>query len=49
MLEQFECWNDDMENKGLKFNTEKTNVLVSGKECETVVLLGECPCGVCGG
>ena len=46
--EQFERWKSAMESKGLKVNIEKTKILVTGKECETVVSSGEYPCGVCG-
>ena len=48
VLERFDSWKDAMESKGLKVNIEKTKVLVSGKESETVVSSGEYPCGVCG-
>ena len=48
VLERFESWKDAMESKGFKVNVGKTKVLVSGKECETVVSSGEYPCGVCG-
>ena len=48
VLEQFNEWKCAMESKGLKVNLSKTKILVSGKECESVVTSGEYPCGVCG-
>ena len=48
VLEQFNEWRCAMESKGLKVNLSKTKILVSGKECESVVTSGEYPCGVCG-
>ena len=48
VLEQFYSWRSAMESKGLKVNIVKTKILISGKECETVVSSGEYPCGVCG-
>ena len=48
VLEQFNRWKSAMESRGLKVNLGKTKILVSGKECESVVTSGEYPCGVCG-
>ena len=48
VLEQFNRWKSAMESKGLKVNLSKTKILVSGKECESVVTSGEHPCSVCG-
>ena len=44
-----ESWKDAIESKELKVNIEKTKVLVSGKECKTVVSPWKHSCGVCGG
>ena len=48
VLEQFNSWKSAMESKGLKVNLSKTKILVTGKECESVITSGEYPCGVCG-
>ena len=48
VLEQFNRWKSAMESKGLKVNLGKTKILVTGKECESVITSGEHPCGVCG-
>ena len=48
VLEQFNRWKSAMESKGLKVNLGKTKILVSGKECDSVITSGEYPCGVCG-
>ena len=41
-------WKECMEAKGLKVNTGKTKVMVSGKNCGDVERLGKLPCTVCG-
>ena len=48
VLEQFNRWISAMESKGLKVNLSKTKILVTGKECESMITSGEYPCGVCG-
>ena len=48
MKERFWNWKDALESKGLKVNTKKTKLMVSGPEGELFKSkIG--PCGVCGG
>mgnify|MGYP007071599789 CR=1 FL=1 len=41
-------WKECMEAKGLKMNTGKTKVMVSGKNSGYVERLGKWPCSICG-
>ena len=41
-------WKECMEAKGLRMNTDKTKVMVSGKSKGYVEKLGKLPCAVCG-
>ena len=47
LKERFWNWKDAMESKGLKVNTRKTKVMVSGSEGELFKSKID-PCGVCG-
>ena len=40
VLERFGSWKDVMESKWLTLNIEKTNIFVTGIECEAVVSSG---------
>jgi hypothetical protein len=48
VVARFALWKNAMERRGLKVNLQKTKLLVTGKERETVVESGQYPCGVCG-
>ena len=48
LKERFWNWKDALENKGLKVNTTKTKVMVSGSEGELFKSKID-PCGVCEG
>ena len=50
-IEVVECFNmckAAMGRRGLKVNNSKMKILVSGRECDSVVTLGNTPCAVCG-
>ena len=47
LKERFWNWKDAMESKGLKVNTRKTKVMVSGSEGELFKSKID-PCGICG-
>ena len=41
-------WKECMEAKGMRINTGKTKVMVSGKKKSNLEQLGKLPCTVCG-
>ena len=47
-MEKFERWKVGMESKGLRVNTKKTKVLVSGCDIGPVSVSGRWPCSVYG-
>ena len=47
LKERFWNWKDALESKGLKVNTRKTKVMVSGSEGKLFKIKID-PCGVCG-
>ena len=47
LKERFSNWKDALESKGLKINTRKTKVMVSGSEGELFKSKLD-PCGICG-
>ena len=48
LKEKVTRWREYMEAKGLRMNTGKTNVMVSGKNKGHVEMFGKLPCTVCG-
>ena len=47
LKERFWNWKDALESRGLKVNTRKTKLMVSGSE-EELIKSKRDPCGVCG-
>lgn len=47
LMIKLERWKTGVESKGLKVNMEKTKVMISGKELNSLVKAGKFPCGVC--
>lgn len=48
MKEMFGRWKEGMERRGLKINTGKTKVLVTGEKAARKIQSGRYPCGCCG-
>ena len=48
LREKVNKWKECFEAKGLKVNTNKTKVLVSGRNCGDIERVGKWPCTVCG-
>ena len=47
VAQEFHLWRAALERKGLRFNVDKTKILVSGKVGLTPLPSGKHPCGVC--
>ena len=41
-------WNNNVENRGMRVNMNKTKVMISGERQKPVQKAARCPCGVCG-
>ena len=48
LVERFEAWKNGMEKRGLKVNTDKTKVMISGNMPVERMERGRYPCGCCG-
>ena len=44
---QIRAWNDNLGNKGLRVNMNKTKVMVSGRDMGTLIEEGKYPCAMC--
>ena len=48
VIEMFENWSQEIEKRGLKVNTEKTKIMITGKQSTKGITTGKWPCGCCG-
>jgi len=48
LIKRLNEWNDNVENKGMRVNMNKTKVMTSGERPKVTQLAVRWPCGVCG-
>ena len=46
-MEKLKLWKGNMENKGLRVNMVKTNVMICGKGLDAIKPSAKYPCSVC--
>jgi len=48
LIKRFNEWKNNVDNRGMRVNTNKTKVVISGERQKPVQKAARCPCGVCG-
>ena len=48
VINKFNRWKDEMEQRGLKINMDKTKLMVTGKKAKEIIQSGRGPCRWCG-
>ena len=48
VADMFNRWQEEMEQRGLKINMEKTKLMVTGNKAREGIQSGRWPCGCCG-
>jgi len=48
LIERFNRWKDNMENRGMRVNMNKNKVMISGQWQKVMQKAARWPCGVCG-
>ena len=48
LIKRLNEWKDNMENRGVRVNMNKTKVMVSGERQKLMQKAARWPCGVCG-
>ena len=48
LIKRFNEWKDNMENRGMRVNMNKTKAMISGECQKPIQKAARWPCGVCG-
>ena len=48
LIKRLNGWKDNLENRGMRINMNKTKVMISGERQKPMQKAARWPCGVCG-